>query len=234
MKILNLYAGIGGNRKLWGGEHEVTAVELKPDIAAVYQDLFPDDRVIVGDAHAYLLKHYAEFDFIWSSPPCPTHSRARYGLGFHGHGIDAVYPDMKLYEEIILLKHHFKGKYCIENVQAYYKPLIEPLSIGRHWYWTNFDVQKIAVKASSLTGGITTTAKKRLIRKTTEELESHLGYDLSNYKITNKILLLRNCVEPEVGLHILQASTGLSQQLIEEPGANLDLFEHAQGDPIGA
>ena len=28
MKILNLYAGIGGNRKLWGDEHEITAVEL--------------------------------------------------------------------------------------------------------------------------------------------------------------------------------------------------------------
>ena len=27
MRILNLYAGIGGNRKLWGEEHEVTAVE---------------------------------------------------------------------------------------------------------------------------------------------------------------------------------------------------------------
>lgn len=29
MKILNLYAGIGGNRKLWGDEHEIT--DLKGD-----------------------------------------------------------------------------------------------------------------------------------------------------------------------------------------------------------
>jgi DNA (cytosine-5)-methyltransferase 1 len=28
MRILNLYAGIGGNRKLWGDDHEITAVEL--------------------------------------------------------------------------------------------------------------------------------------------------------------------------------------------------------------
>ncbi|MFA5299721.1 MAG: hypothetical protein WC389_16170 [Lutibacter sp.] len=27
MKILNLYAGIGGNRKLWGNNLEITAVE---------------------------------------------------------------------------------------------------------------------------------------------------------------------------------------------------------------
>ena len=77
MKILNLYAGIGGNRKLWGNEHEITAVEINPQIAKIYQDFFPNDTVIVADAHQYLLEHYKEFDFIWSSPPCPTHSRIR-------------------------------------------------------------------------------------------------------------------------------------------------------------
>lgn len=74
MKILNLYAGIGGNRKLWGDEHDITAVEFDERIAAIYQDLYPNDTVIVGDAHQYLLDHYSEFDFIGASPPCPTHS----------------------------------------------------------------------------------------------------------------------------------------------------------------
>ena len=46
MKILNLYAGIGGNRKLWGNEHDITAVEYDVEIAAVYQDLFPNDETI--------------------------------------------------------------------------------------------------------------------------------------------------------------------------------------------
>ena len=55
MKILNLYAGIGGNRKLWGNEHEITAVELDKDIAAIYKDFFPTDKVIVADAHPYLI-----------------------------------------------------------------------------------------------------------------------------------------------------------------------------------
>ena len=32
MKILNLYAGIGGNRKLWGDGHDITAVQLVPEI----------------------------------------------------------------------------------------------------------------------------------------------------------------------------------------------------------
>ena len=74
MKILNLYAGIGGNRKLWGDEHEITAVEINPKIAECYKKLFPNDNVIVGDAHEYLRQHFREFDFIWASPPCPTHS----------------------------------------------------------------------------------------------------------------------------------------------------------------
>jgi len=57
MKILNLYAGIGGNRKLWGDEHEITAVEMEEDIAAAYRHFFPKDKVIVGDAHQYLMDH---------------------------------------------------------------------------------------------------------------------------------------------------------------------------------
>ena len=75
MKILNLYSGIGGNRKLWGDKHEIIAVENVKEIADVYQDFFPNDKVIVADAHKYLVEHYSEYDFIWSSPPCPTHTR---------------------------------------------------------------------------------------------------------------------------------------------------------------
>lgn len=207
MKILNLYAGIGGNRKLWGDEHDITAVEIDPDIAAVYQQLFPNDTVIVADAHQYLLDHFKEYDFIWSSPPCPTHSRARYGLGVRSGKTKGVYPDMRLYQEIIFLDKHFKGKYVVENVQAYYKPLIQPQPVGRHWYWANFTIEKIPVKSLSLVGGIKTSAGKWLIRKSTTELSDHLDIDLSPYKIRNKRLLLRNCVEPTIGLHILKEAT---------------------------
>lgn len=70
MKILNLYAGIGGNRMLWGDEHDITAVEFNKSVADCYKDLYTNDNVIVGDAHEYLLEHYHEFDFIWASPPC--------------------------------------------------------------------------------------------------------------------------------------------------------------------
>lgn len=141
MKILNLYCGIGGNRKLWGDTHEITAIELNPDIAKIYQEFFPNDKVIIGDAHQYLLDHFKEFDFIWTSPPCPTHSDIR-RCGVQKGQYEAKYPDMKLYEEIILLKHFapFKTKWVVENVKPYYDPLIPAKLLGRHLFWTNFDI----------------------------------------------------------------------------------------------
>src|SRR3990167_11098761 len=131
MKILNLYAGIGGNRKLWSGDIEVTAVEINPAIAKVYAQNFPQDKVIVGDAHQYLLEHYQEFDFIWCSPPCPTHSRMNFS--FKGR-FKIRYPDMCLYQEILLLHHWFTGKSVVENVISYYEPLIVPQQCGRHYF----------------------------------------------------------------------------------------------------
>lgn len=65
IKVLNLYAGLGGNRKLWENV-KVTAVELRPDIARVYADHFPEDELIICDAHQYLLDHYSEYDFVWT------------------------------------------------------------------------------------------------------------------------------------------------------------------------
>ena len=79
VRVLNLYACLGGNRYKWDevANIEVTAVEYDAEIAKAYQERFPNDKVIVADAHQYLLDHYKEFDFIWSSPPCPSHSKIR-------------------------------------------------------------------------------------------------------------------------------------------------------------
>ena len=142
MKILNLYACLGGNRYKWNevkDDIEVTAVEWDEELAKLYQERFPNDKVIVADAHQYLLDHYKEFDFIWSSPPCPTHSKIRITQKTRETFIPK-YPDMKLYEEIIFLENHFDGKYCIENVIPYYTPLIPAKKRGRHLYWTNFNL----------------------------------------------------------------------------------------------
>ena len=143
LNILNLYACLGGNRYKWGSEHNITAVELDPELAKLYKERFPNDTVIIGDAHQYLLDHYQEFDFIWSSPPCPTHSKSRFA---RASTTTTVYPDMKLYQEIIFLDNYFKGKYCVENVVSFYEPLIPGKKRGRHIYWTNFNIPNILSK----------------------------------------------------------------------------------------
>ena len=150
-KILNLYACLGGNRYKWDevADIEVTAVEWDKELAKLYQERFPNDKVVVADAHQYLLDHYKEFDFIWTSPPCPTHSRARY-WGFGANGKMPIYPDMKLYQEIIFLQHHFKGKYIVENVIPYYQPMLNPITRDRHLYWTNFNLpSKLSTRNNS-------------------------------------------------------------------------------------
>lgn len=208
-KVLNLYSGIGGNKKLWE-DVEVTAVEIDPEIAKIYQDFFPNDKVIIGDAHEYLLKHYKEFDFIWSSPPCPTHSRTNTFLNAQGL---IRYPDMRLYQEIIFLKSWFKGKWVVENVIPYYEPLIKAQIIDRHLFWANFIILPFK---SERTFNIA-NARASTGRPTKDELNDlgkYHGFDLSSYNIDNKRLLLRNCVHPSFGLHIFKCGTKKVQQVL--------------------
>ena len=53
VKVLNLYAGLGGNRALWPTNWDITAVEYDPKIAAYYADTYPQDNLIIDDAHGY-------------------------------------------------------------------------------------------------------------------------------------------------------------------------------------
>ena len=193
MKVLNLYAGIGGNRKLWE-DVEVTAVENNKEIAKIYQDFFPKDKVIVADAHKYLLEHYKEFDFIWSSPPCPTHSRINFLNNEKiEQGIKPQYPCMKLYEEIIFLKTWFKGKWVVENVISYYEPLIKPFICASHYFWANFHIDN---KNSIIRG----------IRENINYVKEKVGFNLNGYTGINKRKTLNNCVEPKTALFILRQS----------------------------
>ena len=190
LKVLNLYAGIGGNRQLWDNDEvEVTAIEYDSDIAAIYKDFFPNDIVIVTDAHQYLLEHYKEFDFIWSSPPCPTHSRMRL-LCNEQEGKTTPYPDMQLYQEIIFLKHWFKGKWVVENVISYYEPLIKPFKVGNHFYWSNFVISNYKEE------------NRMIIRMTDDELIKdkckRYGYNFDNFELTKRTRVkmlnnIKNC-----------------------------------------
>jgi len=208
IKILNLYAGIGGNRKLWNGDIEITSIELNPEIAKIYKDFFPNDEIIVTDAHKYLLEHYKEFDFIWSSPPCPTHSRLN-TLLVNGKGLPARFPDMQLYEEIIFLQTFFKGKWVVENVRSYYNPLIKPQEDGRHYYWANFiipnETKDVIVRNNK---GFAALDVKMKLRNT----QINNWY---NYK-GDKRTVLNNMVAFKAGLHIFECAFKTKQKELNE------------------
>ena len=204
-RVLNLYACLGGNRFKWdevaeeaGIDMQVTAVELDPELAKLYQERFPNDTVVVSDAHQYLLDHYKEFDFIWTSPPCPTHSRARFA---RRNTTTDVYPDLKLYEEIIFLENYFDGKYVVENVIPFYEPLILAKKRGRHLYWTNFNLPSdLKERKSGIMEGSDEVSRW---------CEFH-DYDFRKYKghqRTDKIA--RNLVDYEAGRTIFETALGI-------------------------
>lgn len=203
IKVLNLYACLGGNRYKWDN-CDVTAVELDPQLAELYQDRFANDKVIVADAHQYLLEHYQEFDFIWSSPPCPSHSRVRFSQKSRD-SFTPVYPDMKLYEEVLFLENYFDGKYCVENVIPFYEPLIPAKKRGRHLYWTNFNLPNDLGERKDGKGLVCAHVKDEI-----KKLCEFHGYDFTRYKGEQRIdKIARNLVDYEVGLTIFNIATGI-------------------------
>ncbi|NDJ15158.1 MAG: DNA cytosine methyltransferase, partial [Acidobacteriia bacterium] len=194
---LNLYAGLGGNRKLWENV-QVTAVELDPKIAAVYRQLHPRDEIVIADAHHFLQENYHLFDFIWSSPPCQSHSK----MDRANCRNRPRYADLKLYEEIIFLKTYHKGRWVVENVVPYYRPLVEPtVRVGRHLFWTNFALSVEDVPRPS--GFIASSGQA-----SASALKDWLGlhYEGSLYYGSNHCpaQVLRNCVHPLIGEQIFK------------------------------
>jgi DNA (cytosine-5)-methyltransferase 1 len=207
MKVLNLYACLGGNRYKWdevaqqaGIEIEVTAVEYDKDIAQEYQKRFPNDKVIITDAHQYLLDNYKDFDFIWSSPPCPSHSKIRITQKTR-ENFKAIYPDMKLYEEIIFLDNYFTGKYVVENVTPYYEPLVPAQKRGRHLYWTNFTLPN-DLKERKLDGILCTMIDEH--KKLEKFHDIKVSANLGGYRD-----VLRNLVDYEAGRTIFEIALGI-------------------------
>jgi DNA (cytosine-5)-methyltransferase 1 len=206
VRVLNLYACLGGNRYKWDevANIEVTAVELDPEAARLYQERFPNDKVIVADAHQYLLDHYTEFDFIWSSPPCPSHSRVKFSQK-NRENTKPYYSDMKLYEEILFLDNFFDGKYCVENVIPYYEPLIAAKKRGRHLYWTNFNLPTVLSERDKISGLITKDDYEAI-----KKLCEFHDYDFFKYKgEQRRSKMARNLVDYEAGKTIFATAMGV-------------------------
>ena len=119
---------------------------------------------------------------------------------------------MSLYEEIIMLGNNwYKGRWVVENVIPYYRPLIEPAAeIDRHLFWSNFYIPKIEVE------------KEKAIAYQTGT-NGRYGFNLKGVSVgtgANKRQILRNLVNPETGLHILNMATGAIPPIQEGLFAN--------------
>lgn len=184
MKILNLYAGVGGNRLYWPQDVEVHAVETDPAAVKIYAELYPKDTIDTRPALDVLLSDYREFDFIWASPPCTSHSRFRLVK-------KPELVDMTVYQLLIFLQTWYRKPFCVENVRPYYPLLIPAIQRGRHLLWTNFYVPEFNVPDFDLAGaGIESL---RVFH------EMPPGPDYSREQ-------LRNCCHPLIGLEVLEAS----------------------------
>jgi len=237
MRILNLFAGIGGNRTLWDNKHEITAVEYNQQIAWIYYKRFPNDTIIIGDAYEYLLWNYDKFDFIWASPPCQTHSWANNWL--HAQGCRR-YPDMKLWQLIVFLKNFSEyGNYgkkekriinwVIENVKPYYAKYLKEIHlnpsfiIGRHYFWSNLTLPDNQFEFSSISVINAKAKNRRNNQEYYQDLcnEHHIEKELidllqdknwNNHDLKGQVL--RNCVKPEIGKYILDCITIQKQRTL--------------------
>lgn len=106
---------------------------------------------------------------------------------------------MSLYQEIIMLSNNwFKGKWVIENVIPYYEPLVKPsIEIDRHYFWCNFHVPRINVKSEKPISEQTGT-------------NGRYGFNLKGVDIkADKRQVLRNLVDPEIGLHFFNSAQSI-------------------------
>lgn len=201
MKILNLFAGLGGNRIAWGKKHQVTAVESNQQVAYIYQLKFPNDIVIIGDAYDYLKEHFPFFDLIWLSPPCKSHTKlVKFSIQRKfekGYAEKLKFPDFKLYEVIVFLDENYKGLWIVENVKPYYKPLIKPtVELGRHYLWTNIQIKPKKFDIKEYFTDIENTAKVKQV-----DLKFMKQFKSPHFRLDG---ILRDMVNPEIAKYIMK------------------------------
>ena len=87
---------------------------------------------------------------------------------------------------------NFKGKWAVENVIPYYPYEIQPTVIlQRHPFWSNFPIEHREFPKDSIGWKNKISDYKDL-------------FNIADTHIKDKMQVLRNCVNPELGLYVLK------------------------------
>lgn len=197
-----------------GGGHKITAVESDEDIAAIYQAQFPGDEMVVGDALEFVEKHLTEFDFIWASPPCQTHSVLNIPTHAQTNRLPHIPDDKSLYGLIRWLKKWIDPNqlFIVENVKDYLGYLIQPNSmLARHPVWSNFPIPK---KHFNRLKDMDHKSWKQLCEwhKIDQKLiPKTLSWEKNHDK---RRTILRNCVDYKIGKYILDCAVKPKQRTL--------------------
>jgi DNA (cytosine-5)-methyltransferase 1 len=130
------------------------------------------------------------------------------------------YPDLGLYQEIIFLQSFFKGKYCVENVIPHYEPLIPAQQMHRHLFWCNFKIRTTGKgnPPKQIANAVAQNTQKKVTRakkyygdiNSIKNNQPRFGFDLSGIDLgSRKDQVLRNCVDPQIGLDILNCARNI-------------------------
>ena len=153
IKIVDLFCGVGGVARGFqaylienGIDFEYYAIDIDNKVLKAHKVLNPYSITIRKDAYSLSDEDLQNYDFIWASPPCETHSIV--GIWRRKMGVK---PDMRLYELIDKL-YNLGKPFVVENVKPYYKPPIRPTSIAnRHVLWSNLKIARIKVDLPTFT-----------------------------------------------------------------------------------
>lgn len=205
MNILTAFAGIGGNRRLWDelGSFRITAIENNPAVANEYLKLYPNDTVLIGDAWRYIPNSLDEYDIIWASPPCQTHSKL---TKMNKRQKEKKIYDYRLYSLIDYLENNYNGIYIVENVVPSYVAKRKPVKIDRHLFWSNLplknDFQLKKMKSFHK------QTRDQTHQEYIESITSWIGFKISRNIYLNgnhdPMQIYRNCVHPKLGKYVLE------------------------------
>jgi DNA (cytosine-5)-methyltransferase 1 len=138
-------------------------------------------------------------------------------MAISGQNRTRRFPDMRLYEEIVYLRQFCSSWWIVENVKPYYGALLEPTTVGRHLFWSNFEftaddvprpkgfIQQTKVTKQDLHDWLDIHFEKNIYYKWTDA-EGVLHKNHCPFQI------LRNAVHPKLGLQILDAVLHLQKE----------------------